>query len=124
MVHERGWLRFIVPAVLLLLLASGPPQSRSAPDVAPGPPLSFEENWGQFDPDVALLARGRDFRLAVTQEGAELLFDWSRQNSLRIVPVGTQGTQAPAGLGEVQGLVHYLTAPYPGDWVTGVPTYA
>ncbi|MGR9085796.1 MAG: DUF7948 domain-containing protein [Gammaproteobacteria bacterium] len=114
-------------------------------------PLSFIANWGQTDHRVRFLARGPGFSLFLTPTEAVLALhktkaaetNWKRVSAIAAekMPV-LPGQSSPdsatfrmrfpggnphskiSGLDEMSGKVNYFRGKDPGQWRSGMPTYA
>src|SRR6266705_4073769 len=108
-------------------------------------PLSFEANYGQADPQVKFLSRGRGYTLFLTstetvlvlREGASArnvgggLPAAKRERGkalsgtvLRMTFVKANPAPAVAGVGELPGKSNYFVGNDPKKWRVNVPTYA
>ncbi len=84
-------------------------------------PASFEENRGQFDPDVRFLARTDGGVVFVARD--EIVF----AGGPRPIRMRVDGADADArvdGVDELRGRANYFFGKDPAAWRTDVPTYA
>ncbi len=97
-------------------------------------PLNFEENFGQAgSADVQYLAHGRDYGIALTQQGALLTLGSGQRRGkdghalaparLRVLLQGAQASPAPRAEQALAGRVNYLVGNDPSKWRTDVATY-
>lgn len=99
-------------------------------------PLSFEQNEGQFDPNVVFASRGAGYSVALTSSNAVLSLAGSKyadpsskqkQSKSAIFKLDLVGL-APgihvAGDCELPGKANYLIGNDPATWHTSIPTYA
>jgi hypothetical protein len=87
-------------------------------------PLSFEANWGQTDPRVNFLSRGRGFTLFLTDREAVLTLKNSSAAALRLQLLGANAHALLAGSDELPGKANYFIGNDRSKWRTNVPTYA
>jgi uncharacterized repeat protein (TIGR01451 family) len=83
-------------------------------------PLQFEENVGQAPSDVAFVARGRGYALALDPSGAALSVGGA---AVRARFVGSNGSARISGAGGTRGAVSYFTGKDPASWKTAIATY-
>jgi len=161
---RRPWNSRIGSIVAVALIAStlvAPSAGRA--DVAREPdevihgtgalPLSFEPNVGQFDEQVAFVARSRGYSVFLTQDDVVLSIGGAREPALSDEPrsgatrsdatrsgatrsdrptptvlrMRCQGAGAVSrvvGLEELPGKANYLLGDDPSKWRTEIPTYA
>ena len=108
------------------LLAAGDPfgqdaSTKQAAAVAAQLPLRFERNQGQFDPAVRYAARTSAYTLALTAQGASLLFPGSTRVSLSLP--GSAASPAIEPLDPLTVRTDYLIGARQ-SWHTGVSNYA
>ncbi|MCA1570319.1 MAG: SBBP repeat-containing protein, partial [Chloroflexi bacterium] len=104
--------------------AAAPLLSREqASEALSGPPLRFEANQGQFDPEVHFLARNGNFQLFLTP--TEAVFSLAPGPAVvRMAFVGADGT-TPLEPGErLGGVSNYLRGSDPAGWHVDVASYA
>jgi YD repeat-containing protein len=92
-----------------------------------GPPLAFEPNVGQADPQIRFLSHGPGFGLALTDTGAAFSFarpnDPTTRDVVQMQLAGaTAGPQA-YGVQELTSRSNYFTGGDPSKWLTNVPNY-
>lgn len=108
------------------LLAAGDPvgqdaSTKQAAAVAAQLPLRFERNQGQFDPAVRYAARTSAYTLALTAQGASLLFPGSARVSLSLP--GSAASPALEPMDPLTVRTDYLIGAR-RNWHTGVANYA
>lgn len=86
--------------------------------------LSFEPNLGQADDHVKFLARGKDYRLSLTDSEAVLTFQNGADDVVRMKFLGSNASAKIAGVEKLPGKINYLVGNDPGKWRTEIPTYA
>ena len=89
---------------------------------APRPPLFFEVNQGQTDPQVRFLARSGGYTLLLTPTEAVLALKGPAAVRMKLAG---DANAAPEVVGEdpLEGRVHYLRGNDPSRWRRNVPTY-
>lgn len=88
-------------------------------------PIQFEPNLGQEDAGVKYFARGSDFKVLLSDSGANFLFQNSEGNSseLTLILEGAQGHAKLSGVGAAGASANYFVGNDPSKWRTNVPTY-
>ena len=87
-------------------------------------PLAFEDNRGQFDPQVKFVARGNGYNIFLTANETVLSMNGtSGVSSVRINLLDGQ-IASVEGLEELAGTSHYLIGNDPAKWVRDAPNYA
>ena len=91
-------------------------------------PLSFEPNFGQTDPAVQFVSRGRGFTLFLTSTEAVLVLQQPAAAAgagvFRMRLVGARGQLHARGTQELPGRSSYFVGNDPRRWRSAVPTYA
>ena len=88
-------------------------------------PLTFEANQGQADPAVHYLARGDNFDLFLTSQGA--IFSLETESAPEITTLQFLGQNPEAHFYEEDhlfGQVNYLLGNDPSKWITAVSTHS
>jgi hypothetical protein len=131
----RGWLVVAILSVGVAGLATRP---GAAPPVAlvsrasyGQPPLTFEQNVGQFDARAQFVARGGGVTTYLTADGAVFTVpltadeDANRASfaAVRMRVEGGAGAVRPTTEGHPSGVSHYLIGSDPSGWHTNVPHY-
>jgi hypothetical protein len=89
---------------------------------APRPPLFFEANQGQTDPQVRFLARSGDYTLHLTPTEAVLALQGPAAIRMKLAGDANAAPEV-AGEDPLAGKVNYLRGSDPGRWRKDVPTY-
>lgn len=114
------------PILLLALLlnAGGAASAAGTHAALRPPPVAFEANRGQTDPQVRFLARGAGYTAFLTPTGAVL--DLGGRGDARAVvrlkPIGASPAARLVADEPLPGVVHYANAPAPAP--ISAPTYA
>jgi hypothetical protein len=90
-------------------------------------PLRFEENRGQAAPAIGFLTHGSGYGLYFTQQAAVLALrgrDGIEQPDIIRIQFDKSRGVPPRGRTPLPGIVNYLQGSNPGNWKTGIPTYA
>jgi uncharacterized protein (TIGR03437 family) len=111
---------------LIVLIAALAPFLPAATPVA-GLPLAFEENRGQASDRAKFLARGAGYTLYLA--AGESLLSLTRPGAketalVRSKLVGANPQSRIEGTAALPGTSNYFRGNDPGDWITGIPTYA
>ena len=108
---------WMVSFVLLVLLGLS-----GLATAAARPPLFFEANQGQTDPEVRFLARSGGYTLLLTPTEAVLALKGPAAVRMKLAG---DANAAPEIVGEdpLTGKVNYLRGSDPGRWHKAVPTY-
>src|SRR4051812_37502889 len=110
-------------AILSFLLPSTPARAQASSPrkttVAPSAPLAFEPNVGQADTSVKYVARGGDYAVALTADGAALALGASGA-SVRLRVAGGSAARLVAS-DELPGKSNYLVGAR-SRWKRNVPT--
>jgi hypothetical protein len=90
------------------------------------PPLSFEANQGQTDPQVKFLARGAGYTFFMTSDEAVLALRRKGSDSavVRMTLVGANPSPQVMGEVELPGRVNYFKNGDSSQQATDIPTYA
>jgi hypothetical protein len=135
-------LAVLLSSILIPTTASG--QQASLGEL----PLFFEANRGDFDSQVRFVARGRGYRLLVTDDGLSLLLGGGRAPqpgpgvepmgatsasddessriqtyAVRLGFVGASPAVTPVGEQPLSTRIHRLRGPDPTRWNTGIETF-
>ncbi|HJU05761.1 MAG TPA: tandem-95 repeat protein [Nitrospiraceae bacterium] len=89
-------------------------------------PLSFEANHGQIDSQAEFLARGDDYSLFLTGDGAVLSLrqdDGSAPAVLNMDIIGANPDAVITGEQLLPGVANYFIGRDPTQWRTDIPTY-
>ena len=103
----------ITMLIAILALLGAPDVVRSAappPDRRASPPLVFEANRGQADPQVNFVARGAGYTafLTSTETVLQLGTARTRHATVHLKPVGADAAARILGDGELPGVVNYF----------------
>ena len=121
----RSLLRPAAPAALLLsavaaLAAPGTPKTQ-----APGLPLTFEKNTGQYPKEVQFVGRTSGGTVFLTRREAVIaLTKGGKAAALRLKLTGSNAKAAVSGLEKQAGIVNYFIGNDPKKWHARVPTYS
>src|SRR5207249_8178952 len=107
--HTTSGAGLAVIASLLLELA-GASMAAPPPDRRASPPLVFEANRGQADPQVNFVARGAGYTafLTSTETVLQLGTARTRHATVHLKPVGADPAARVLGDGELPGVVNYF----------------
>lgn len=91
-------------------------------------PLVFEENRGQFDPDVSFLARGDGFNLYLMEQQAVLTpssgkFGFGPGEPLVFSLIGSNSQSRPQGEELLAGKTNYLVGNRADKWLRNLPNF-
>ncbi|MGH9470823.1 MAG: SBBP repeat-containing protein [Terriglobia bacterium] len=88
------------------------------------PPLSFEANEGQTDPEVSFLAREPQYTLFLTRAAAVVARpSRSTRSWIEMNLGGARPHPQVAGLARLQQKTNYFIGSHPQRWHTGIPNY-
>jgi len=121
-------LSLIVYFTVFFSIFSFPIQIQAAPSVTPDVrfaemPLAFEQNIGQYGPDVQFVAGGAGATISLNKDRATLLVNDVKRR-ITIKPVGTTHSVHVEGLEETEGKSNYFLGDDPRKWVTNVAWYS
>lgn len=88
------------------------------------PPLAFEPNRGQAEPEAEFVARAAGYRILLTKRGAVLVLGTDRKSWLHIRPVGGNSAPVLTPQDELPGKSNYLDGAAPSTWRVNIPNYA
>ena len=113
-------------AVLLLQIAdAGPVAAGTTPPGGPRPPLVFEPNRGQGDPEARFLARGRGSRFYLTASGAVIALDRpGKPPAIVRLDLAAAAACEPHGEAALDGQSHYYTLDGSRPAIEGVEHFA
>ncbi|MEM7412840.1 MAG: SBBP repeat-containing protein [Myxococcota bacterium] len=117
--------RFAVVGVVALFASLAFAAEAEVPRALPTPDLFFETNLGQYERDIAYVARGTGYRVVFDAAGARYLVgDAANPHSLRVVTAGGNAPEAivPSELSPTR--THYFFGEDPSRWVAGAPTWS
>jgi hypothetical protein len=86
-------------------------------------PLAFEQNIGQYGPDVQFVARSAGATLSLNKRRATLLVHGVKRG-ITITPVRITHSVQVEGLDETEGKSNYFLGDDPRKWVTNVARYS
>ncbi len=103
-------------------------QIHAAPNVKPDirlaeMPLAFEQNIGQYGPDVQFVARSAGATLSLNKQQATLMVN-DLKRRIAITPVRISHSVKVEGLDETEGKSNYFLGDDPRKWVTNVARYS
>lgn len=91
-------------------------------------PMNFEVNRGQADPEIKYLARGRGYRIFLTETEAVLSLQKNdssrRSNFLRFKLQNARRDSQITATGLLPGKSNYLIGNDPAQWQTEIPNYS
>jgi hypothetical protein len=122
--HSSGSLFLPIAALgLAATLSAAPPEPALARAHAALSqlPLRFEENQGQFAPEVRFAARGGRYNILFTQDGASLRFGGASSVALSLP--GSNPQAAPRGLDRLRARTNYLLGAR-SNWHTEIGSYS